>query len=50
MYFLPLMFFRVLLDVTPNQGPYGNFGKVEDFKVIESKTTIKGKRAYRRVE
>lgn len=29
------------------KGPYGNFGKVEDFKVIESKTINKGKRTYR---
>lgn len=31
------------------QGPYGNFGKVDDFKVIEAKTVDKGKRKYRQV-
>ncbi|CAM9684998.1 unnamed protein product [Ascophyllum nodosum] len=31
-------------------GPYGNFGKVEDFKVIDSKTVDKGKRVYRYVD
>lgn len=29
------------------QGPYGNFGKVDDFKVIEAKTESHGKRTYR---
>lgn len=30
------------------QGPYGNFGKVDDFKVIGAKMETKGKREYRR--
>ena len=29
------------------QGPYGNFGKVDDFKVVGAKLEEKGKRTYR---
>lgn len=29
------------------QGPYGTFGKVDDFKVIGAKTESRGKREYR---
>ena len=28
-------------------GPYGNFGKVDDFKVVGAKSVAKGKRTYR---
>eukprot|EP00904_Undaria_pinnatifida_P009534 jgi/Undpi1/5710/HiC_scaffold_2.g00984.m1 len=31
-------------------GPYGNFGKVDDFKVVGAKTLVKGKRTYRYVD
>lgn len=29
------------------QGPYGTFGKVDDFKIVGTKTESKGKRDYR---
>lgn len=31
------------------QGPYGNYGKVDDYKILASKKITKGKRDYRRV-
>ncbi|CAM9312062.1 unnamed protein product [Ectocarpus sp. 13 AM-2016] len=43
---IPLSFFTDALFSL--DGPYGTFGKVDDFKVVGTKSVAKGKRDYRR--
>ncbi|CAM9872888.1 unnamed protein product [Ectocarpus sp. 8 AP-2014] len=45
---IPLSFFTDALFSL--DGPYGTFGKVDDFKVIGAKSEAKGKRDYRYVD
>lgn len=39
----------VLSPVNIFKGPYGTFGKVDDFKIVGTKSESRGKRDYRRV-